>query len=657
MAASRRGQPPLSVRLPQTNVSQAAALPDLPPISALFLIDFDVKAGYTIVWKQAVPGLELEGVVEYKSLPSGLHTVSDDLIYFVHGGGHAGLSAFVNERTDEEETRHARMIAVGVLVPLSYGRLGRAWRHADALKHMASKLAADRKQTQLLEQYWEANGAYETSALQPLKETPLSSPALSFKQSHPGQGKGHARNRSASDGTALLPPGHRLSPYHPAWSLTSLLDTFGPLIFPIHRAALLRKRILISTHAPVHEVCNFVYDISVLSNIPLSVGDIIDPSASVQRLRPLFTIGVHDILYLLEHQATMKTQAGRHDEDHNAAADEASSGWVACTTDSILAIKEGLWDMLVTLPPVYSANAKERVWPTVECPKGVQIKATQRDLRRFRALRAGLARFAAASAGTQTRGVHSPVSETTEASTSATSAIRLSQPTSRLGTASEDGAARQGQIGDDDADKIVEPTTWAALAYSGFMWWASAGEQRRSDEVDESAHDSGLLADLGPSMAMPQRKSSFSADPSSVLVDSISSLTARQPGSGQDGEGQADLELAIIAYFHRLTTSMLGVLADIVDSADDDDMADVDFGALAEDESAEEAGLLGSSGSSGVDGSRGWVRVDSEALGNMGLDVWSKSDADFVRELTARYFSRRAYVETKGVEVCGMRVC
>jgi hypothetical protein len=255
MAASRRGQPPLSVRLLQP--SAAAALADLPPISALFLIDFDVKAGYTIVWKQAVSGLELEGTVEYKSLPSGLHTVSDDLIYFVHDGGHAGLSAFVNTPTDEEETRHARMIAVGVLVPLSYGRLGRAWRHAEALKDLAAKLAADRKQIQLLANYWEQHAVRETTAPQPLKDTPLESPVLSIKASRPVLGKGHVRNRSASDGAALIPPGHRLSSFHPAWSLTSLLDTFGPLIFPIHRAALLRKRILISCHAPVHEVCNF----------------------------------------------------------------------------------------------------------------------------------------------------------------------------------------------------------------------------------------------------------------------------------------------------------------------------------------------------------------------------------------------------------------
>jgi DENN domain-containing protein 11 len=108
---------------------------DLPPISALFLIYFDIKAGYTIGWKRSLPGVELEGVVEYKSLPSGLHTVKEDLIYFVHDN-HAGLSAFVNAPA-AEESRNARMIAVGIMVPLSYGRLGRAWKHAEKLKEMA----------------------------------------------------------------------------------------------------------------------------------------------------------------------------------------------------------------------------------------------------------------------------------------------------------------------------------------------------------------------------------------------------------------------------------------------------------------------------------------------------------------------------------------
>ena len=55
----------------------------------------------------------------------------------------------------------------------------------------------------------------------------------------------------------MLPPEHNLSLHHPAWSLPHLLEAFGPLIFPIHRACLLRKRILITAHAPVEETCNF----------------------------------------------------------------------------------------------------------------------------------------------------------------------------------------------------------------------------------------------------------------------------------------------------------------------------------------------------------------------------------------------------------------
>ncbi len=82
--------------------------------------------------------------------------------------------------------------------------------------------------------------------------------------------KGHGRNRSASDGTALLPPGHTLSKYHPAWSLPRLLEVFGPLIFPIYRAALLRKRILVVAHAPVQETCNFGEQrhLSTISYVP-----------------------------------------------------------------------------------------------------------------------------------------------------------------------------------------------------------------------------------------------------------------------------------------------------------------------------------------------------------------------------------------------------
>lgn len=132
MAAERRSLPIGKLNLNNTIPTTPS---DIPPISALFLIRFDLKAGYTISWKKALPNIELEGVVEYKSLPSGLHTVKEDLIYFVHGN-YAGISAFVSAPASEAQ-RNAVMIAVGVLVPLDFGRLGRSWKHAPQLQDIA----------------------------------------------------------------------------------------------------------------------------------------------------------------------------------------------------------------------------------------------------------------------------------------------------------------------------------------------------------------------------------------------------------------------------------------------------------------------------------------------------------------------------------------
>ncbi|KLU83967.1 hypothetical protein MAPG_03016 [Magnaporthiopsis poae ATCC 64411] len=484
-------RPALAVNPPALSV-----LPDLPPVSALFLIEFDVKAGYTVTWKQAIAGLELEGVVEYKSLPSGLHTVSEDLIYFIHEGGYAGLSAFVNAPTEEEGARHARMIAVGVLVPLSYGRLGRSWRHAEGLREMAEKLAADPKDTSMLERYWTVNRAPDaTASIEPLRDSPLSSPTANFTAV---MGKGHSRKRSASDGNALIAPGHRLSPFHPAWSLTALLDTFGPLIFPIHRAALLRKRILISTHAPVHTVCDYVYDISVLSNIPLSLFEMLGPTAPSQRLRPLFTIGVHDI-----------------PQRRGSGVSGSASGPLA-----------------------------------------------------------------KAGAGGQGLGM---------------------------------------------ADSVM-----------------SLAVHRTPDGRTVSG-----ASDVAPGEALQQ-------------VD--------EGEAASSDEERARVELTIIAYFRRLTTQIIAVVADIVESGDDDDddddEDDRDEDLTGGDSEPEDTGLLNRGEDTGSsmnnnrdDGLDGSVSIDSDALTRMGLDMWSNGDVAFVKEVTALYFSRRAKVESKCVEVCGLRVC
>lgn len=383
MAAPQRGQDPM--RLDVSN----AQIPDLPFISALFLIRFDTRTGYAINWKRALPGIDLEGGVEYKSLPSGLHTVKEDLVYFVHDG-HAGLSAFVSAPA-AEESRNACMIAVGVLVPLTYGRLGRSWMHAENLKRLAEKLAVEDPDLTLLEEYWDLNKLQDGKGSTQFDSILDSPSSLVFKPMPSRLQSGeHTRHHSVSDGIALTDPGHTLSLYHPAWSLSALLDTLGPLIFPIYRSALLRKRILISCHAPVQQSCDFVYDLSVLSNIPHSVSNLISPKAPAHRLRPLFAIGVHDIP-ILEDDFLASTQSEALNAGDSADEDQGR-GWIACTTDGILATKTKLYDVLVTMPATHSQNALQKIWPDVNSAGAKNIKATQRDLRRYRSLMWGLSR-------------------------------------------------------------------------------------------------------------------------------------------------------------------------------------------------------------------------------------------------------------------------
>lgn len=391
----------------------------------------------------------------------------------------------------------------------------------------------------------------------------------------------------------------------------------------------------------------------------------------------MFTIGVHDIPFLMADSAnSANKRPGPTPEQSTSPLGDPVSGWIACTTDSILAMKQDLWDVLITMPPPNTPNMNERTWPTVESPKGVFVKATQRDLRRFRALKSGLRRLAAwksAVADDEEENDEPADNETRRPSSLAQRQSRMSISSMRTTNFLSDG--EDAHVISDAAEKIVEPMTWAALAYSGFMWWASAGEQRRSDEAEEVAHDNSLLADLfpAPSPAHPsasqQRRSSGSFNvtgTSDGLSDSIASLTARRAttfdglnGNGGDvEEDRARVELGIITYFHRLTAGVLGTLAEVVASTEDD-YTDLDISRTQSEDEAEgeESARLLRQNDRSDEETETIVRVDSEALAAMGLDVWSDSDAHFVKEVTTKYFKRQARVEGKGVEVCGLKVC
>ncbi|GLA27361.1 hypothetical protein AnigIFM63326_004561 [Aspergillus niger] len=624
------------------DVPRPATVVESPPgIAALFVIRFDIKAGYVISWKRTVPGVEVEGAVEYKSLPSGLHNVSEDLVYFVHEQ-YAGISAFVNWPAEEAE-RNAKMFAIGVLVPLSSGRLGKSWRHAPKLKELAANYAEDMSNTQPLTEYWDNYEIRETDASAMPPDSPMESPLSLRLRAHGDLRDAVHRTRAFSDAIVLETPRPALTPFHPASSLPNFLDSFGPLLFPLYRAALLRKRILFMAEAPVHEPCSYVYDLSLLASLPNSLLPLLPQNGLPSpRPRPLFNVGIHDIPHLSSFVGTLVNA------EHDAA-------WIACSTDSVLTMKPELFDVLVTLPPAHSKNAAEKVFPTIsifhtqppkgKTPQSIEVKATQRDARRYATLRKGL----------------------------------------RHVTQEDEAAATEA---DDDSDAastyssspIVEPLSWTRLAYTSFIWWASAGEKRDGlSEEEEEEHqmeqDTRLLASVETLPSPPS---------GSLGRRSIQPQESTQPP-----------EIALVAYFRRLTAQIFITLSDVVarhdsrnsledDDEDDEEIPEEDTMPYEDDPEDDEGPgpslAIGRQPTQEQDDSRSPllqqqqtatgtgrdartsyddsdpVKITSEDLTEMGLDIWSTADRVFVEELVQLWWGRKARVDSARIRCCGISI-
>ena len=506
--------------------------------------------------------------MEYKCLPSGLHGVKEDLVYFVHVA-YAGVSAFLQEESDAQH-RYANFVAVGALVPLSYGRLGKSWLHATELRRLAKDVVTNAEDTESLELYWKKHEQDGTAKME------TTSPSAVRRMSLP-PGLERKRKRASSDTTTRFSSEQDVPFDHPALSVPELLDTFGPLLFPLYRAALLRKRILLLGTPPVQRSCNFVYMLSILSSIPQSLSDVVQPDTeSLLRIQTLFNVGIHDIPYLSDQKRKAR--------------------WLACTTDDILGEKRDLYDLLVTLPHESTSKHAPKRWPKIRTADGRILKASQRDLRRYRLLRSELDRFQ-----TERQRYRDSPDDADDDEMS---------PLMRASTSALLSEVKHTEPGEAD---IVEPVSWTAMAYHGFMWWASAGEME-AWENEETRTDRQLLDEI-PDM--------------DDLLHHIG------PGNSQD-ERQEDLHKAsakatiVTAYFHRLTAQIIQPMADIVEDADDET----------------EEGIADSA-----------IPVSSDDVRAMGLDTWSAADKEFVNGAMELYFGREAVIDQAGTRICGVKIC
>ena len=350
-----------------------------------------------------------------------------------------------------------------------------------------------------------------------------------------------------------------------------------------------------------------VYDISVLSFLPSSISELLPLDPLPLRLRPLFSIGVHDI------EKLSRATSHKADTDNQVDEQDPEYGWIACTTDDVLAMKTRLYDVLVIIPPPYTKQAREKVWPKVSSVAKVEIRASQRDLRRYRTLRQGLKKSKTRSCTTSPFNPESQPSEEEDDQTTLLPKIRNTQETFDDASSTID-------------EKMIEPSSWSSLAYSSFMWWASAGE-KREDIEEEVEHDSALFCDLNDySDATPGRPTSRrrSSPNPKLEVGDVGGDLPHLP------------EMAIIAYFHRLTTLIMRSLADIIETWD----------SHTGDEGERREGIVDDE----------TILVRSEDMTRMGLDAWSESDRSFVQELIELYWGRNAQVQGVRVECCGVRI-
>lgn len=384
-----------------------------------------------------------------------------------------------------------------------------------------------------------------------------------------------------------------------------------------------------------------VYDLSILSSLPLSLAPILSlPTSSIARIRPLFNLGIHDIPYLeklaAQQHSSHPSPRPKTPTAEDATEDDDEVGWIACTSDEILTVKSKLFDILVEMP---SASSKR--WPTLKRMRdGSEIKATQRDLRRYKSLRRALypvshliKTYSGCSCHSASTTAQSPTDESDD------HVCLLSSPSRvHYGSGKEDWAPSE-------QDQLAEATSWSELAYSSFIWWASAGE-REEAELEEDEMDQEALGDLHDVAAHLAEESGYHDEPGDDDDEDWGSAGRDATTRERDLETHRTvLQTALIAYFHRLTKQLFEAACSIIPSHEPHDQQDND-----ENDSV--------SDSSVGDNDHGQtVQLHSAELRRLGLDVWSTSTAEFVGEFADLWFDKIVECHRMGVECCGIRIC
>lgn len=554
------------------------------PLSAIFLVQFDVKSGYMLKWSRTVSeNVSLKGV-EYKSLPSGLHEVERDVISFVQlqqGDPEPesqpfdnllyGVSVFhqnLNESVGGSRNK-VKMFSLGILVdPLTqvYAKSSVSRFSGDLPTwkpmHFTTGLEYVDQLHKLLDDWDNSSEDYSTfedffdkhsSKIDLLdvigsKSPKATVPKIDTQTLHSSlMGKHHS--------------------HHFLLNLTNLLEALGPLMFRVWRSALLRERILLFDAPSVELNCSFAYCLAILSTIPQEIHWLLNESgcwatSSLQFIQPVYSIGVNDIDWL-------KSLINSDPENHR------NTSFIASSTDEILLFKSTLYDISVQFnQPHHVATKVPKVFLVEAAIPGSKntdpLRATQRDLKRFKVL-------------------------ATEFNLCNEDGELKCPNAAKLTDEAVDSTEDPQQTTESDGvpwwQEVSEPASWRQLAWSGFYWWASAGENEKIEEEQE--------------------------------VDGLKEM-------GDYNKNEVERSLVLVGYFQNLTKRIFTTIADIINNENEEDSKDNDDSELVDKT----------------------IWIEPADIFEMGLDPYSKQDAEFVVKLIQVWWNRKAQVGSKLSNLC-----
>lgn len=394
-------------------------------VACLFLVQFDPKTGNKLVWAKSPSNVSTDGL-EFKALPSGIHEYEKTTIYLTHeysGRLYYGLARFQQVNLNElSETDRGlvKMYSLGILLeplvgkywkPNEFGRIG--WEHLDAIDETLSEFLRDEKLSHIDNLY----------------------------------------NKLTGEDLDIPRPGH-MSPManHPLSSLPAVLSVVGPLIFPIYKAGLLRKKIMIFNHSSqggdlIQGPCNrdpelcgaLAYVILLLSIVPKDVNfEPLDRESFFSQ--PVYSVGLLDM--------------SNHFLDHYP-------GYIACTSDEILKYQKNLYDYGIIMPATDALVLQVVASDNLDHP----LRATFNDYTKFLKVYRQLPN--------ENGQVTSDDSSSIRTSNSVFSSLRFD-------IHGENINIKLSQEPSWWLDEATSPMSWREYIWLAFAWFASAGTTNRA---------------------------------------------------------------------------------------------------------------------------------------------------------------------------------